>query len=74
MIIICLPSNEQSRVLPVKFDVTNVQGSMRVEDDISQEYRIVKDCKQKEITRACISDWIGVILELEVSGRRGDAK
>lgn len=41
----CLPGNEQTRALPAEYDMTNVEGSMRAEGDVSRKHRIVEDWK-----------------------------
>lgn len=39
----CAPGKKESRALTVEYDVTNVQGSVCVEDDVSCEPRIVEN-------------------------------
>lgn len=54
---LCLPSNEQSRASPVKYDMTNVESLMCAEDDGSRENYIVEDYKQKRHARAYVYEW-----------------
>lgn len=58
----------------MKYDMTNVEGLMCVEDGLSQEKRIVDDCRREEVTSACIYKWAEVILDLYDSEQERPAK
>lgn len=60
----CVLSNEQSRALLVENDMSNVQGSICVEDDVSREHCIEDDCTQEEHARARIYECAKIISEL----------
>lgn len=48
VVTMCAPDNEQSRALPLEYELTNVHGSLCAKDDVSQERQIVEDWEQEK--------------------------
>lgn len=67
----CNVGNENSRALPVEYDMANLQGLMCAENDVSREHRIVENCEQEGNARACIYDLAEVIPKLWIVATRG---
>lgn len=74
MITTCASGNERSSALPVKYDMTMIQGLVCTEDEVSPEQRIVEDCEREENARTYIYDWAESISELIGSERDINAK
>lgn len=70
----CVPSYQQSRVLAVENEETNVQDSLWAEDGDSRENCIVESCKQEENSSAFIYNQAEVISGLCCSGNERPAK
>lgn len=60
--------------LPAEYDMTNIEGSVYVEDNVSRKHRAVEDCEQEGNSKACIYDWAGIISKLSDSGRERDTQ
>lgn len=74
MVSTCASSKEKCKALSSGYDVTDEQGSMCAEDDLSRKHRIVEGCQQEGNERACIYEWTEVISEPYGSGRDGHEK
>lgn len=66
--------NEHSGTFPLEKEMIDIQVLMCPKDKLSWEPRIVDDYKQEKYTKACIYDWVHVILELYDIGRERYAR